>query len=88
MWWRLGILGGVTATLLFVLLAPMATVRVKVDLPPVAPSVPPGEVHTVSPEQAHIVALSAIWITELIIVTAILAIAVSIARRIVRRHRI
>jgi hypothetical protein len=89
MWWRLGILGAVTAALLFFVFAPITTVSVKVDLPPT--------IHPASAEQAQasasnevwaqLFALNAVWIAETAVVIVILGIAGWIAWRIVRRHR-
>ena len=82
MWWRLGVLGAITAALLFCILAPMATVSVTVDLPPLRPGDRP-----VSTGQIQTFALGSIWITEAIVVAVILAVAGIIAWRIVRRYR-
>ena len=79
MWWRLGVLAAVTGALLLLLLAPMATVAIKVDLPPGSPSV--------STSQVQIVAEQMVWNAVTFVVAAILAIAGWIAWRIVRRHR-
>jgi hypothetical protein len=78
MWWRLGLLGVVTAGILFFLLTPTTTMTIKVDLPP--------DVNA-SAGQVQIAATSAIWITETILVGGVLAIAGFIAWLIVRRYR-
>ncbi len=80
MWWKLGALAAVTAAILFFLLAPTATMTVKVDLPP--------EAHRVSVTQVQSVVEGTIWITEAVMVVAVLGIAGWIAWRIVRHHRI
>jgi len=80
MWWRLSILGGVTAALLFILFAPTATVSVTVDLPPGAHPASPGPMQMFV--QTFI--LSTFWVTGGMVV---LGVAGWIAWRIIRRHR-
>ena len=80
MWWKLGILGIITVALLFFLLAPTATMTIKVDLPPGAQHVTASEVKTT--------AQSMVWATEAAMVGAILLLSGLIGWRIVRHHRI
>jgi hypothetical protein len=83
MWWRLGILGAVTASLLILLFAPIATVSVTVDLPPL----PPASHAIPSAGQVETVSSVVILIAEAGLVVVILAVATWIGWRIVRRHR-
>lgn len=80
MWWKLGALGAVTALVLFVLLAPMTTVTVRVDIPPGVASASAGRIQT----DAGI----ALWVIEAILVAAVLMIAAFIGWLIVRHARI
>jgi hypothetical protein len=84
MWWRLSVLGAVTAALLFLVLAPIATMSVTVDMPPL----PPGARAIPSAGEVKAVAAAAGWIAEAALVTAILGVAGWLAWRIVRHHRI
>jgi hypothetical protein len=80
MWWKLGALGVVTVLALFLLLAPMMTVTVRVDLPPGSARVGAGQIQTD--------AGMTLWVIEAILVASVLAIATLIGWRIVRRDRI
>ena len=66
MWWKLGALGVVTTVVLFVLLAPMMTVTVRMKLPPGA-SANVGQIQT----DAGVT----IWAIEAVLVGAVLMIA-------------
>ena len=79
---RLSIPGAIIAGLLFFVFAPIGTVSVKVDLPPL----PPGA-RTISAGDIQTFALSTSWITEAVVCTIILGVAGWIALRIIRRHR-
>jgi len=83
MWWKLGLLAAATAALLFCLLAPVATVTVKVDLPPAAS----GHAATVLPSQVSSVVGAAIWLTGAGTVAIVLAAAGILGWLIVRNHR-
>jgi hypothetical protein len=80
MWWKLGALGVVTVLALFLLLAPMMTVTVRVDLPPGSARVGAGRIQTD--------AGMTLWVIEAILVASVLAIATLIGWLIVRRARI
>jgi heme/copper-type cytochrome/quinol oxidase subunit 2 len=79
MWWRLAILAVITGAILFGLFAPMQTVTIKVDLPPMAS--PP------SAEQVQNVVMNSVWAINAAIVAVVLGVAGLIGWRIVRRHR-
>jgi hypothetical protein len=79
MWWKLGALGVVTAFVLFVLLAPMMTVTIRVDLPPGPARASAGQIQT----DAGLT----LWVVEAALVAVVLAISTFIGWRIVRRAR-
>ena len=86
MWWRSCALGAVTGVLLFILLTPVATVSVKVNLPP---PVGVGVVKTYpSAHQTQTGAVLMLWATEVIVAAGNLGVAGWLAWRIVRPHRI
>jgi hypothetical protein len=82
MWWRLGLLAVATGAVLFLLFAPLATLTVRVDIPPrlgaSAPSV----------GQAQSGARVVEWTVDAAIIGTVLAVAGFIGWRIVRHHRI
>jgi hypothetical protein len=79
MWWKLGVLGAATAFVLFVLLAPMTTVTIRVDLPPGAGVANAGQIQT----DAGVT----LWVVEGTLVAAVLTAATFVGWRIVRRVR-
>jgi hypothetical protein len=89
MWWRLGILGAVTAALPFSIFAPISTMTVKIDLPPTIHPASSEEARSLASSAvwAQIFALNVIWISGTAVVIVILGVAGWIAWRIVRRHR-
>ena len=81
MWWRLGVLGGITAALLLLMFVPYpGTLTIKVDLPPSA--------HPPSGSQVQSVVENGIWIVNTAVVAIILGVSGWVAWRIVRHHRI
>lgn len=77
--WKLGGLGLLTAVLIFIIVAPLISLRVSVDLPPgaVAPSRGGAEAG----------ATTAIWVVCTGLVFAVVALAAWMARRMIRGHR-
>jgi len=80
MWWRLTILGLITAALIAVLFIPLpaTTVAISVDLPPDV---------KVSDAQFHAATQNVLFGANLIMPLMILGVAAWLARRIVRKHR-
>jgi hypothetical protein len=70
-------LGAITVALLFLIIAPITTVSITLDMPPP---------HAVS-RQILAPGAGAIWIIEALVATPILGVAGWIAWRIVRRYR-
>ncbi len=77
--WKLVVLALATALLIFVLVAPVFTIHVKLDLPPGVSPPPASQVQEVGKDVAVV--------GEVIVVAVILGAAGWIARRIVRHHR-
>jgi len=77
MWWRLAVLGTLTGALLFLIIAPITTVSIKLDLPP--PHAASSQI--LAPSGA------ALWAIEGALAAPILGGAGWLAWRIVRRHR-
>ncbi|MEO8927481.1 MAG: hypothetical protein ABI306_10010 [Caulobacteraceae bacterium] len=77
--WKLGVLGFLVALAVFILIAPLPTMKVTVNLPRGA-----------EPPTAHAIAsfaTTAIYVGAAVIMVVILVIAALLARRIIRDHR-
>jgi hypothetical protein len=81
MWWKLGLLAVATTVVLIILVIPMATLTIRVDLPP-GPGTP-----VPSARQIQAGAQTVVWLSEAAITGAVLVIAGFIGWRIVRHHR-
>ncbi len=79
MWWKLGSLATLTTVLIFILVTPLFTIQVKVDVPPGVTPLPADQVQAVG----SAVAIAA----DAVVVVLVFAGSFWLWRRIVRRHR-